>query len=140
MKYLIVFLLSLNLYAVEVTNERIRLLPPGSPTTALFMDIENTSDKDIYLVKAESSLSKKVELHNHIMKDGMMKMEEVSKIKIKAKSKTHLKPGGLHIMMIGLKSDLTEGQEVEVKLNFESGTSMTIKPKVVKFKAHHHKH
>ncbi|MAZ47432.1 MAG: hypothetical protein CME65_02650 [Halobacteriovoraceae bacterium] len=139
MKFLIIFLLSFNLYAIEISNERVRLLPPGSPTTALFMDIENPSNKDIYLLKAESNISRKVELHNHIIKDGMMKMEEVSKIKISAKSKTQLKPGGLHIMMIGLKNNLKEGQEVEVKLSFDDGKTTTIKPKVVKFKAHHHK-
>ena len=74
------------------------------------------------------------------MKDRMMKMEEVSKITIPANSKISLKPGGLHIMMIGLKDDLKEGQEIEVKLIFDNKETKVIKPKVVKFMPHHHKH
>ena len=67
-----------------------------------------------------------VELHTHTNNNGVMEMRQVPQIDIPANGKTELKPGGLHIMLIGLKQNLKAGENANVTLQFEDGSSSTI--------------
>lgn len=119
--------------SISVENSYVRATPPSLPNSAAFMDLKNNSDKDISLVSATSTTSKVVELHTHDMKDGVMTMYQVPKIDIKANSSTVLKPGGFHIMLIGLnKKPLKEGQSVDLVLNFSNNESVKITAPVKK--------
>ncbi|HJE03643.1 MAG TPA: copper chaperone PCu(A)C, partial [Aliarcobacter thereius] len=92
--------------SINVSDAYARATPPNMPNSAAFMSLENITDKDISLVKASSNVTNKVELHTHDMKNGVMKMYEVEEILIKANNNTVLKPGGYHIMLIGLNKPL----------------------------------
>lgn len=119
--------------SISVENSYVRATPPSLPNSAAFMDIKNSSNENISLVSATSSISKVVELHTHDMKDGMMKMYQVEKIDIKANSTTVLKPGGFHVMLIGLnKKPLKEKESVEITLNFSNNQSVKIQAPVKK--------
>jgi copper(I)-binding protein len=111
---------------IEVKDAYVRATPPGLPNSAAFMIVENNTDKDISIVKATSNVSKIVELHTHSMKDGVMKMYQVPKIDILAKNQTELKPGGYHIMLIGLHNPLKVEDEVTLTLEFSNGQTKTI--------------
>ena len=115
---------------IEVNDSYVRATPPGLPNSAAFMTVVNNSDKDIAIVKASSSVSKVVELHTHDMKDGVMKMYQVPKIDIASKSQTVLKPGGFHIMLIGLYNPLKVGENVELTLELSNGETKTIQADV----------
>lgn len=117
---------------VSVNDPYIRAMPPGQKVTAMFMTVNNPSLNTYNLVRAESDVSEHVELHEHKMADGMMQMGQVEKIEISAQGNTALKPGGYHIMLIGLKKDLELGQQVDVKLVFKDGSSMNLQPEVKK--------
>jgi len=113
--------------SLSVDNAYVRATPPGLPNSAAFMEIKNTSNETISLVSATSDASKVVELHTHDMKDGVMTMYQVPKIDIKANSSTVLKPGGFHVMLIGLKTrPLKEEMNVEVVLNFSNGQHIKV--------------
>jgi copper(I)-binding protein len=45
---------------------------------------------------------------------------------VPAKGKTELKPGGYHIMLLGLKQDLKPGEKVPVTLKFERGGEVRV--------------
>jgi len=122
---------------VTVIEPYIRAMPPGQKVTAMFMSLNNPSLDTYALVKAESDVSDNVELHEHVMKDGMMQMGQVEQIEIKAQGNTQLKPGGYHVMLIGLKKDLDLGQKVPVKLTFKDGSTKTINPEVKKIDTSH---
>ncbi|RXJ81818.1 copper chaperone PCu(A)C [Arcobacter sp. F2176] len=111
---------------IEVKDAYVRATPPGLPNSAAFMTIENKTNKDIALIKATSDISKVVELHTHSMKDGVMKMYQVPKIDIPANKETSLKPGGFHVMLIGLHKPLKEKENVTITLNFSNGENKTI--------------
>lgn len=111
---------------LEFSNLRIRLMPAVVLNTAGFMEIRNKSSKDYYLVKIESQLAASNELHTHITEDGMMKMREVSEIKISANSTTSLKPGSFHMMFMKLKKKLVENESEAVTLVFRSGEKITL--------------
>lgn len=71
------------------------------------------------LVSAASPVAEMVELHTHIEEDGIMRMRPVGSIAVPARGTAELKPGGLHIMLIGLKAPLKEGRRFPLTLIFE---------------------
>ncbi len=131
-KFLFVFFFFFPLFSEEmepsisIAGEAIRLVPPASQNTALFLKLTNSSAKDIYLVKVESSISKTVELHDMVMESGKMMMRPISKILIPAKGFVELKPGSLHVMFLGLNTNLINGETKRVKLIFDTNNSTTL--------------
>ena len=71
------------------------------------------------LIAASSPVAETVELHTHLEEDGVMRMRPVEAIAVPAGGKVELKPGGLHIMLIGLKGPLKEGRHFPLTLIFE---------------------
>jgi hypothetical protein len=120
---------------VTVEGAYARAVPPGQPNSALFMVLKNEGDQDLALVSADSSASDVVELHTHTMDEGMMKMRRVEQIDLPAGETVTLEPGGLHVMLIGLKEQLVPGGEVAVKLQFNDGTSAELTAPVQEIRA-----
>ena len=52
--------------------------------------------------------------------DDVMKMRQVEFIEVPPGGSVELKPGGYHIMFIGLNTLLEQGDEVEITLVFEN--------------------
>lgn len=117
---------------ITVNDAYVRLAPPGQAVTGAFMTFKNAGDKDHKVVKADNSASKVTELHTHTNEGGMMKMRQVKDIEVKAKGDAVLKPGGLHIMLIDLKNSLKEGENVEMTISFEDGSSKKISAPIKK--------
>jgi copper(I)-binding protein len=128
--------------SVAVEGAYARAVPPGQPNSAVFMVLRNAGDQDLALVSAESPASDVVELHTHTMDEGMMKMRKVEQIDLPAGETVTLEPGGLHVMLIGLKEQLVPGAEVTVTLGFSDGTSAELTAPVREIKPamadHHH--
>ncbi|MEB8433428.1 copper chaperone PCu(A)C [Cocleimonas sp. KMM 6892] len=118
--------------SITIVDPYIRAMPPGQKVTAMFMTMENSSPSLQDLVSADTTASEHAELHEHKMIDGMMKMGQVEKISVEANGSAALKPGGYHIMLIGLKKDLQPGEMVDIKLTFKDGSSKTVKTEVKK--------
>ena len=121
--------------AMSVIDPYVRAMPPGQKVTGAFLSLKNDSNSDRSLVRAESDVAKNVELHEHVHQDGMMQMREVEKIDIAKGTTTALKPGGLHIMLIGLTRDLKVGDIVDIKLIFDDGSEQIAKAPVKKILA-----
>ena len=81
---------------------------------------------------AATGAAKKAGLHTHLMKNGVMKMRPVKAIEVAPGEPTVLKPGGLHIMLKGLKAPLAEGANFPLTLTFENAGSIEIQVKVQK--------
>ena len=124
---------------ILITKQYIKETPPNAKNSAAFMSIENQDSKDIELLSDSSNVSKVSELHTHITQDGMKQMIQIPSIKIPANSKVDFKPGGLHIMLIGLNKDINN-QNVDLNLTFNDGKTYELKAipvkKVVPIKMH----
>jgi copper(I)-binding protein len=118
--------------SVSANEPFVRMAPPGMTNTGAFMVLMNADSKDHKLVKADSPVAKAVELHTHTNEGGVMKMRPVKDIEIKAKGEAVLKPGSLHVMLIGLKQELKEGDNVPITLTFEDGSSKKVEAPVRK--------
>lgn len=100
------------------------------PTGAVFLSIRNNSGAPDRLVKAESAVAGAVELHTATNEGRKMSMRPVDAIDIPAGGSVTLKPGGFHIMLIGLKRDLKVGDTFEVVLRFEKAGPITVQSHV----------
>ena len=82
------------------------------------------------LVSASAPISKTVELHTMQMDGDVMRMREVPAIEIPAGQTVELKPGGLHVMFIGLNQPLQEGAGFPLTLRFEKAGEVKVDMKV----------
>jgi len=142
MKKIIVLLFGsfaiLSALSIEVKEPYARATPPNTPNSAAFMTLENKTNKDISLIEVRSDIAQSTELHTSDIKDGVRKMYRVEKVDIPANSSTILKPGGFHVMFIGLKKALEVGETIDINLGFSNGTKQTIKAEVKNVMSHHH--
>jgi copper(I)-binding protein len=115
---------------VAIGDPYARAVPPGQANSAVFMSLENRSDQDQALVAAESDVSEIVELHTHIEEGGMMRMRQIEKIDVPAGETVILQPGGLHVMLIGLRQALEPDQTIDLTLVFEDGSRMPVQAPV----------
>lgn len=109
------------------------------------MTLVNTGKAMDRLVGASGDISATVELHTHLMEEGMMKMRPIKAIEVKPGKPATLKPGGLHIILIGLKKPLIAGQTFPLRLRFEKAGEIPVDVTVRKTgpeesaeSAHHH--
>lgn len=107
----------------------------------VFMILQNAGKTTDRLVKAASSVAENVELHTNVKDGDTMRMRPVDAIDVPAQGKTELAPGGYHVMLIGLKQPLKDGERFALTLTFEKAGMVTIDVPVTKAGAaggHHH--
>lgn len=95
-------------------------------TGAAFFSVLNPGAEDDALLAAASPVADKVELHTHIHDNGVMRMRPVETIPVAAGGMAELKPGGLHVMLIGLKQPLVKGTRFPVTLTFARAGTATV--------------
>jgi copper(I)-binding protein len=82
------------------------------------------------LLSVESDVAKTIELHETKESSGMMAMSPVPNIPVPANGKAELKPGGFHVMLIGLNRELKAGDKVQLTLNFEKAGKVPVTAEV----------
>ena len=117
-----------NTGGIETGGGWIRATAPGQDQAGA--DLSITSKQSATLIGASSPACKEVQLHTMTMEGGMMRMREVKSIELPAGKQVNLRDSGYHLMMIGLKAPLKEGEMVPFTLNIRVG-----KQRVVKIKA-----
>ena len=99
---------------------QLRATVAGMPSSAAYLKITNTGVSDDRLIAAKAAIAQRVEIHSMEMDHGVMRMKAVyGGLAIAAGDSVTLAPGGLHIMLIGLTTDLAPGTQHEIILVFE---------------------
>jgi copper(I)-binding protein len=88
-----------------------------------YLVVTNTGKPDV-LVKVESPLAARVEMHSSNMAGGVMSMKEEDRVPVPAGGKAAFAPGGRHLMLIGLTKTLKAGDKVPATLTFASGAKL----------------
>ncbi|WP_210394842.1 copper chaperone PCu(A)C [Motiliproteus sediminis] len=117
---------------VVVHHGYLRASAPGAPNSAGFMVLYNRGDKEVALTSAATEAAQVTELHNHVEDNGVMRMRQVAHVQLPAGAHVELQPGGYHLMLMGLKGQLTEGQRVAVTLGFNDGSTQQLELPVVR--------
>ena len=113
---------------VKISSVWSRATPGGAKVGAAFLEI-SAKDGDA-LISATSPVCETVELHTHTMDDGVMKMRRIDKIEIEGGKSVSLKPGGHHLMLMGLKAPLKEADRVPLTLVFEKAGPVNVEATV----------
>lgn len=102
---------------VSVADPWVRATVAQQRATGAFMQL--TSDSDARLVSASSPAAEVVEIHEMTMHNNVMKMSPVRGLDLPAGKAVELKPGGYHVMLMGLKAQVKEGEAVPLTLVIE---------------------
>ena len=118
------FLISLTLVSlaasaqVTVSEPWVRATVPQQKATGAFMKLQSTQDAK--LISAKSPAAGIVEVHEMAMDGGVMKMRAIEGLALPTGTAVELKPGGYHVMLMDLKSQVKEGDAVPLTLTFET--------------------
>ena len=114
-----------------------RATPGAVKNSAAFMEFDNKGAAD-KLIGVSGDVAKDIQIHSMITEAGVMKMREITSLDIPANGKAELKPGGFHVMLIGLKDGLKEGATFPLKLKFENAGEVTVQVTAEKPGSHDH--
>jgi hypothetical protein len=118
---IIVLFASLPAFAGEltVTNAWSRTTPPVAKVGVVYFTLKNDTAKSDRLLKLSTPVATKVEVHRTEVLDGIARMREVAVLHVDAGQTLEFQPGGLHVMLMGLKKPLVAGTTYELDLQFE---------------------
>lgn len=97
-----------------------------------YMTLRNNGVVPDKLIKVTSPVAERVEIHETKIEGGMAMMRPVAAIELKRRSSVQLKPGGMHVMLIGLSRPLKEGERIKLALTFERAGTFEIEARVEK--------
>jgi periplasmic copper chaperone A len=113
--------------SIQVEQPWSRATPTGASTGAVYLTITNKSHDTDRLLGASSDVADKSQIHEMKVVNGTMKMREVSGgLPVPAGGSVVLKPGGYHVMLIGLKQPLKAGETIPLTLDFEKAGKVSI--------------
>lgn len=104
---------------VDISGAWVRGTVPAQTASGAFMTLQ--AHEAAALVGATSPVAKKVEVHEMKMDGNVMRMRAVPALDLPAMQNVELKPGGYHIMLVGLKQPLKAGDKVPLTLTFRIG-------------------
>lgn len=102
----------------------------GGANGAVYAVLANPGRQPDALVGAASDVARAVEIHETYRDMGMMMMRPVKRLALPGGGKVELRPGGYHLMLLGLKQDLKAGESVGVTLEFEQAGRISVKAPV----------
>jgi copper(I)-binding protein len=112
---------------IEIRQPWSRATPSGSKVAAGYLEITNRGNAPDRLVAVSTSVSGKAELHEMATKDGVMTMRMLPAGVTLAPGQTvALKPGGLHVMFVGLVAPLKQGEKFSASLEFEKAGKIDV--------------
>ncbi len=97
---------------------------------AAYLAIVNSGTRGDRLTGAASSVAMRTEMHDHVERDGVMRMTKLDGLDIPAGRTVVLKPGGLHIMLLRLRNPLKAGDRFDLELHFGSGVTKKVEVEV----------
>lgn len=112
--------------SLEITGPWSRATPKGAPTAIGYMTIKNTGTAPDRLIAGSVDFASGFQLHSMAMENGVAKMRELKNVDIAAGQTIQFKPGGSHVMFVGLKHPLAQGDHVKGTLVFEHAGTVQI--------------
>lgn len=115
---------------------------PGAKVAAAYMQVKNTGKSPVTLTAATTPACEKVEVHTMSMDGGIMRMREVTGgVTIPPGETVKFVSGGMHLMLMGLKQQLTPGTTIPMTLTFTGAPAQTVQfPVQAMGDSGHHNH
>lgn len=109
-------------YSVKLSHCAIQETIPGAKATGAFLTMTKEDDAPLSVVAAKiPAITKRVELHEMLMKDNKMMMSQIKEFPLK-KGENVFKKGGYHIMLLDIEKPVKAGEKYDITLKFSDGT------------------
>jgi copper(I)-binding protein len=115
--------------SVQVVDAWSRPTPPGMDVGVAYFTINNAGKSD-RLLRVSSPVAKRAEMHESSLKGGVMRMDGLSSVAIGSGAPTSFEPSGKHVMLLGLKRSLREGDVFPLVLTFANAGKVETKVRV----------
>ena len=102
---------------LEVRDAWARPAAQGANGAVYFVIRSSNADE---ITSASSDIAEAVEMHESMMSGDVMEMHHLESVPLAAGEEVPFEPGGLHIMLVGLKQELKAGDEIEITLHFQN--------------------
>jgi periplasmic copper chaperone A len=121
----------------DITVESIwaRATPPGAKSGAVYLTLRNRGAADDRLIGAKTPVASQAGLHAEIMENGVMEMRPLASVDVAPGGTASLKPGGNHIMLLGLQHPLKQGDHIPLTLTFAHAPPLTVQVPVARIGA-----
>jgi copper(I)-binding protein len=105
--------------SIQIDGAWARPAQAGANSAVYF--VLSNRDQDDRLIGVRSSAANMVQVHATLVDEaGTASMQHQETLDVPAGSMLTFRPGGLHVMLMGLTSDLVEGDILQVTLIFET--------------------
>ena len=104
---------------LSVTDAWSRSTPPVARVGVVYFTLRNDAKRSDRLLKLSTPVAERVEVHRTEVLDGIARMREVAVLHVDAGQTVEFKPGGMHVMLVGLRRPLVAGTSYELDLLFE---------------------
>lgn len=113
--------------AIVIEEPWARATPGGASTGAAYMTIVNKGGTADRLLSAATPVARDVQFHKVTEESGISRMRELKAIDIASGTSVLLKPGNIHIMLVGLKQPLKQGESFPLTLEFETAGRIDVR-------------
>jgi copper(I)-binding protein len=111
---------------VIVTDAVIRPAPAGAPMTAAYMTLRNDGPRSVALTGARCGCAGEIAAHESSSEGGVMHMRPAPRVTIPPHGVLAFKPGGLHLMVMGLNRPIKPTERVKLTLSFDGAPPSTV--------------
>jgi len=109
---------------IEVRNAWSPLTPPGATVAAVYAEV--SARQADTLLSASSPVAETTQMHSTLEDNGMMQMRPVSQLALHADETVRFEPGGLHLMLTGLRQALPADSQFPLTLHFAKAGDVTV--------------
>ena len=138
--YLLLLIAPPALAELMIENPWAGATPPGAVVGGGYLVIRNTGAIADRLIGASSPAAERVEMHVSSVEGGIAKMRQQESLAVPAKGRLELKQGEAHLMLVGLKQPLKQGDSVPLMLRFERAGEVRTELHVERLGARSHAH
>ena len=107
---------------VGVSNAWIPQAPPGAAMLAGYLTIKNNGDKAVGILAAESDRFRTVSVHQTVIENGAARRRELHSLEIAPGQEVKCAPGGMHLMLMQPRTEVSPGDRIEITLLLSDGT------------------
>jgi copper(I)-binding protein len=100
--------------------------PPVASVGAVYFSITNGGPKADLLLSVTSPVAREIEIHQSREVQGSIRMREVASVECPPGATVKISPGGLHVMLLGLRGPLVAGMTFPASLHFRDAGVMTV--------------
>lgn len=110
---------------ILIENAWYRAVLPGQKSTAVYFKATNVMKNSASIDSVEIEGAHHVMMHESYDDAGISKMRHVDQVTIEPRQTTSFRPGGLHVMVMGVSDELRQLEKIKVILNLSNGSQQS---------------